>query len=240
MKTIETCCRSFLPCAAAALLSSAALFSPPSPAAGDSSKLVSLDDPSRLTLHMVDVAKANHEGRPALEVADARPEWQGDGDRVALIPDVEIGDGVIEVDVAGEPTPGAPAGARGFTGLAFRASDDGKRFEYFYFRATNGRSDDQVLRNHSVQYASFPEYPWRRMRAEWPEKYESYADVVPRQWTHLKIELKGTKARFYLNGAQQPTLVVNDLKLGESRGKLGLWIGQFTVAHYANLRITPA
>ena len=222
----------------ALLALSAAAFAP---AVGDeNAKTISLDDPSRFALRMVAVAKVAHEGRPALEVSDVAPDWPGDGDRVALIPDVEFGDGVIEVDIAGDTAPTAPEGSRGFAGLAFRAADEAKRYEYFYFRAKNGRCDDQVRRNHSVQYAAFPDHPWDRLRADSPDKYECYADVVPREWMHLKIELKGEKARFYVNGARQPTLIVNDLKLGASRGKIGLWVGPRSVAHFSNLRVTPA
>ena len=36
-----------------------------------------------------------------------------------------------------------------------------------------------------------------------------------------------------------PTLVVNDLKLGaDNKGSIGLWIGPGTEAHFSNLQIT--
>src|SRR5262245_44658429 len=121
---------------------------------------VSLDDPSRLTAHEVTLSKVNHEGRAALQVLDASPQATSDYGRIALIPDVVFADGALEVDVAAEVTPIAAPDARGFAGIAFRASDDGRQFEYFYLRATNGRADDQVRRNHALQYASFPDFPW--------------------------------------------------------------------------------
>jgi len=230
MKSIATCRIVLLSLTAAAL----------APVGGDASQSISLEDPSRFVLRMVTIAKVNHEGRRALEVADAAPDWPGDGDRVALIPDVEFADGVIDVDVAGDTAPTAPEGSRGFAGFVFRAADQAKQYEYFYFRAKNGRSEDQVRRNHAVQYAAFPDHPWNRLRAEAVDKYECYADVVPREWMHLKIEVKGETAKLYVNGARQPTLIVNDLKLGASKGKLGLWVGPRSVAHFANLRVTPA
>jgi hypothetical protein len=211
-----------------------------SPMVGDESRPISLEDPSRFVLRMVTIAKLNHAGRQALEVADAAPDWPGDGDRVALIPDFDFADGVIDVDVAGDAAPTAPEGSRGFAGVAFRAADEGKRYEYFYFRAKNGRSEDQVRRNHAVQYAAYPDHPWDRLRAAFPDKYECYADVVPREWMHFKIEVKGETAKLYVNGARQPTMIVNDLKLGASKGKLGLWVGPRSVAHFSSLRVTPA
>ena len=69
--------------------------------------------------------------------------------------------------------------------------------------------------------------------------YESYADLVPGEWTPVRIEVNGNKARLFVNGTAQPALIVNDLKLGASAsGPVGLWIGPGTVAHFANVRIT--
>jgi hypothetical protein len=45
--------------------------------------------------------------------------------------------------------------------------------------------------------------------------------------------------RLYVNGASQPTLLVNDLKLGDRSGAIALWIGLGTEAHFANLRLKP-
>ena len=95
-----------------------------------------------------------------------------------------------------------------------------------------------MQRNHSAQYISHPEYPWQRLREETPGKYETYVDLVPGEWTKVKIEVKGDKARLYVNGAEQPVLLVNDLKHGKTSGNLALWIGPGVVAHFANLRVT--
>ena len=129
--------------------------------------------------------------------------------------------------------------ARGFVGVAFRVAEDRKKFECLYLRPTNGRADDQVRRNHSAQYISFPEYPWARSRKETPEKYESYVDLEPGVWTKVRITVRGEQARLYVHGNAQPTLLVNDLKLGAAaKGAVALWIGPGTEAHFANLRIT--
>ncbi|HBY59420.1 MAG TPA: hypothetical protein DEH78_06330, partial [Solibacterales bacterium] len=148
-------------------------------------------------------------------------------------------DGTIEIEVAGDLAPGAGEAARGFVGLAFRVLSDSGRYECFYLRPTNGRANDQVRRNHSLQYVSEPEFPWHRLRKESPEKYESYADLVPGEWTRMRIEVRGSQARLYVNGAEQPSLIVNDLKLGAgAQGGIALWIGPGTLAHFANLKVT--
>ena len=59
-------------------------------------------------------------------------------------------------------------------------------------------------------------------------------------WTHLEVEVMGSKARLYVNRASQPALIVNDLKLGETRGAIALWSHTYTDGYFANLRVSPA
>src|SRR5204863_1478930 len=118
----------------------------------------------------------------------------------AVVRDVMFRDGTIEVDLAGQPAAGAGTGARGFIGMAFRLQADG-HYEYIYLRPTNGRAGDQVRRNHSTQYSSYPDFDFDRSRREAPGKYESYVDLEPGVWTKYKIEVEGRKARLYVHGA---------------------------------------
>ncbi len=202
-------------------------------------RAVSLEEVGGMTLRNVKAERAMHKGRKALRVSDDAPSSIGDGDRLVILPGTDFQDGVIELELAGEPARNAGEGARGFVGLAFRVAPEAKTFECFYLRPTNGRADDQVRRNHSTQYISYPAFPWQKLRKEFPEKYESYVDLVPAEWTKVKIEVRGGQARLYVHGAAQPALIVNDLKLGASaRGAIALWVGPGTVAHFANLRIT--
>jgi hypothetical protein len=122
--------------------------------------------------------------------------------------------------------------------MMFRVSPDAAKFECFYLRPTNGRADDQVRRNHSVQYISVPGFPWQLLREKFPEKYESYVDLQPGEWTKVKIVVKGDHAQLFVNGAAEPNLIVNDLKQPVVSGTVGLWVGPGTVAHFANLRLT--
>jgi hypothetical protein len=189
----------------------------------------------RLVGKNVSIAPTNFEGRTAVQVI-AKPEV-ADASSYALVKEVSFRDGVIEVDVAGQPAAGAFAGARGFIGIAFRVQGDG-RFEYIYLRPTNGRADDQIRRNHSTQYASHPDFDFARSRREAPEKYESYVDLQPGVWTKYKIEVEGRKARLYVHGAEQPCLIVNDLKLDPREGGVALWVGAGTEGYFSNLKVT--
>jgi 3-keto-disaccharide hydrolase len=199
---------------------------------------ISLDSPEQLKLLNVKAETVTFKGRKALRVLDAAPAGAGDEGRLVVLPKTEFQDGVIEFDLAGEPGPGAPEGARGFVGLAFRVAPDASRFECIYLRPTNGRAEDQVRRNHSVQYISIPGFPWPLLRKDFPEKYETYVDLLPGEWTKVKIEVRGDKARLYVNGVAQPTLLVNDLKQGQTKGSIALWIGTGTLAHFSNVRIS--
>jgi hypothetical protein len=189
----------------------------------------------RLIAKNVSIAQTSYKGRSAIQVI-AKPD-AANATSYALVKDVSFRDGVIEVDLAGQPAAGAPGAARGFIGIAFRLQGDG-RYEYIYLRPTNGRADDQVRRNHSTQYSSHPDFDFARSRQEAPEKYESYVDLQPAVWTKYKIEVQGRNARLYVNGAEQPCLIVSDLKLDPRDGGVALWVGPGTEGYFSNLKVT--
>ena len=199
---------------------------------------ISLDSPEQMKLLNVKTETVTFKGRKALRVLDAAATGAGDEGRLVVLTKTDFQDGVIELDLAGEPAPGAPEGARGFVGIAFRVAADASRFECISLRPTTGRAEDQVRRNHSVQYISIPGFPWPLLRKDFPEKYETYVDLLPGEWTKVKIEVRGEKARLYVNGVAQPTLLVNDLKQGQTKGSIALWIGTGTLAHFSNVRIS--
>lgn len=182
---------------------------------------------------------ATYRGRRAVHVVNidglAATGASAGAQAIAVVKTSVFKDGTIEADIVGMPREGAPSDTRGFIGIAFRVQDSGKRYECFYLRFTNGRADDQLRRNHATQYVSEPEFRWQRLRKENPGVYESYVDIEPGAWTHIKIVVAGAKAQLYVNGAEQPCLLVNDLKLGESHGRVGLWTGSDTEAYFSNL-----
>jgi hypothetical protein len=183
---------------------------------------------------------ATYRGRPSVRLLDEpslTPTQAGGGHAMALLSDSDFEDGTIEADFAAAPRAGAAESARGFAGIAFRIQPDGSHFECFYLRPTNGRAEDQLRRNHSTQYMANPDFPWERLRNENPGVYESYTDLEPGAWTSLKIVVSGTHAQLYVNGATQPCLIVNDLKLGKTHGKVALWIGPDTDAYFSSVAI---
>jgi hypothetical protein len=211
-------------------------------AAEQQSLALSLTDSIKLKARNVTVTAALFKGRDCAEVRLAGAYPGPDRDFFAYVPGLDMHDGTIEVELAGAPLPGAPGGARGFVGLAFRIDEAGGSFacEAIYIRPTNGRADDQVRRNHSTQYFSYPGYDFDRLRREAPARYESYVDVEPAQWTKIRIELSGSRAELFVHDAPQPVLIVTDLKRGpDARGTVGLYVDNGTDGHFSNLRITP-
>ena len=147
-------------------------------------------------------------------------------------------DGIIEVTVLSKLLENAPDFARGFIGVAFRIDESNSKFEGIYIRPTNGRADDQLRRNRSTQYFSYPDFKFDRLRNEFTGMYESYADMGLNEWIKIKIEVKGKKAKLYLNGNSQPVLVVNDLKHGaDGSGGIGLWVDVGTNGYFTDLQV---
>ncbi|HEX6051958.1 MAG TPA: hypothetical protein VFZ21_21965 [Gemmatimonadaceae bacterium] len=192
-------------------------------------------DPGRLTLRNVEATRGQYRGRDAIRLVPT-----GAGETIAILSDLEFRDGTIEVDVAGVPRAGADSGARGFVGIAFRVDQSGDRYAAFYLRPTNGRANDQLRRNHSTQYIVHPDHPWYRLRKEAPGVYESYVDLEPGVWTSMRVEVRQGVARLYVDGSAQPVLIVNDMKNPPASGRIALWIGAGTEAHFSRLRVTPA
>jgi hypothetical protein len=165
---------------------------------------------------------------------------QANSDIFAYVNGSSIQDGIIELDIAVKIT--TPPGVRmpGFTGLAFRARSDGSQYDMFYLRPRNAQSDDQAMRNHSIQYVAKPDYDWYPLRRQWPWVYESWADLKPETWTHVRIEVHGRTAQLYLNGSDSASLVVNGLKGENLQGGVALWGYPGEESYFSNLRITSS
>jgi hypothetical protein len=151
---------------------------------------------------------------------------------------INFKNGTIEVKVLSRLLKNAPDFARGFIGVAFRINDSSTKYESIYIRPTNARADDQVRRNHSIQYYSYPDYKFDRLRKESPERYESYSDIEMNKWITLRIEVQDAQAKLFINKNQQPSLVVNDLKHGaNASGAIALWVEIGTEGFFADLKI---
>ena len=194
-----------------------------------------LSDGSDLLVTGGKAEAVEYQGRKAVRLTT-----QADEGVFAFLKGLQLQDGTIEADIALKID--APPGGRmpGFVGIAFRAKTDASRYDMFYLRPGNSHSEDQAMRNHSVQYVAEPGFGWHKLRREWPSIYESHAELQPETWTAVKIEIHGRNARLYINGSQTPSLVVHDLKGEDLQGSVALWGYPAEEAYFSNLRVIPA
>lgn len=185
------------------------------------------------------VTQTKFQGKDAIKVVMDTSIKTFDEPTFAKLTDTNFHDGTIEVNVFSKFLPGAPDWARGFIGIAFRINNDNSKFECIYIRPDNGRVNDQVRRNHSTQYFSYPNHRFDDFRKTDPGKYESYADMGMNEWIKMKIVVKGDHAQLFINDSKQPCLIVNDLKYGaDMSGAIGLWVGNWTEGYFSNLKIS--
>ena len=194
-----------------------------------------LRDTNNLAVVNVKAEAVEYQGRKCVLVTN---DTQKDG--FALLQGTEnFQDGAIEADVALRISVPPPAFRMpGFVGIGFRARPDASKYELFYWRPGNSVSDDQSMRNHSVQYISVPDFDWYALRYGWPWIYEAYAPLKLETWTKVRIEVSGRTAKLYLNGSRSPSLVVSPLLGPDLQGGVALWGYQNEDAYFSNVRIT--
>jgi hypothetical protein len=159
---------------------------------------------------------------------------EGPGMGVVWLDGYDFANGVIEVDLLGRSQPVQGS----FVGVAFRVVD-AKTFDAVYFRPFNFRADDSTRHSHAVQYVSQPAWPWENLRSEHPGEYEKAIVPAPDgdEWFHARIVVARPKVSVFVNGATQPSIVVNELS-DRTHGSLGLWVGEGAGGNFANLRVT--
>ncbi len=139
-----------------------------------------------------------HLGRPSLDLTEGFAYLRG----------VELGDGVIDADLATDDK-------RPFLGLAFHVQS-AEDFEVVYLR-NGGSGTDQAL-----QYT--PNFKgaiaWQLYAGAGAT---ASADFPSDRWFHLRIVIAGRRATVYVGDMDKPALVVPELKLGDAAGSIGFW-----------------
>jgi hypothetical protein len=195
-------------------------------------------DKNKLEAVNVSMSIENFMGKEVVKVIKDSTVREVDEPTFIRIKAVDFKNGTIEVKVLSRLLKNAPDFARGFIGIAFRINETNTKYESIYIRPINARVDDQVRRNHSIQYYAYPDYKFDRLRKESPERYESYADMEMNKWITMRIEVKDTQTKLFINDNQQPSLMVNDLKHGaNASGAIGLWVDIGTEGYFTDLKI---
>lgn len=182
-----------------------------------------LTETGSLTANTEKLSVIEYKGKNALRIGE------DEGERVAWFTGFDFENGIIELDIAAIPS---------YTGLIFRARTS-HIYEGIYFRPQNSWNPNPVRQGHTVQYISSPMHTWYYLREKHPEKYESYAELQPEGWFHVKVVVNGTRAEVYVNDDTEPCMVVDDLKHGITRGSVGIWAGNMSEGTFANLKVTP-
>jgi hypothetical protein len=194
----------------------------------DAFDLSSIGKDSRWKVVGRTVSAVDIKGKHAIRISE------GDGMGVVWLDGYDFANGVIEVDLLGRSQPVQGS----FVGVAFRVVD-AQTHDAVYFRPFNFRAADSTRHSHAVEYVSHPGWTWQRLRSEHPGEYEQ--PVVPApdgdEWFHARIVVARPKVSVFVNGATQPSLVVNELS-DRTHGSIGLWVGEGSGGNFANLRVT--
>lgn len=152
---------------------------------------------------------------------------------------LDFENGIIEVKVLAQiQNPSPFEASRGFIGLVYRINEENSEFESIYLRPKNGRADNQIQRNHTIQYFSYPDFKFEKLRRpEYFGKYETYADIDMNEWITMKLEIKDKKAVLYLNNQKYPSFLVDKMFGDCKSGSVGLRVDIGTVGYFKDLKI---
>lgn len=147
--------------------------------------------------------------------------------------------GTIEVMMYSQLQKPAPySGIAGFIGMFFRVGKNDSSFEAIYVRPKVGRVNNQLFRNHAVQYISYPHYKFDTLRKIAPFRYEGSAPVALNEWIKMRIEVNGETAEMFINNVKYSTFVVDKLLGANKKGGIGLYVDIGTIGYFKNLKVT--
>jgi len=153
-----------------------------------------------------------------------------DNDGLGILEDIEFDTGTIEIDLLGENNPG-----KSFIGIAFNIQND-DTFEAVYFRPFNFVAEEQIRKDHMVQYIYHPEFTWRKLREERTSEFENEISGPPDpdDWFKAIIKITDHKVEVYVNESSEPVLSVDRLTSAKSN-KIGIWTGYGSSGRFRNL-----
>jgi hypothetical protein len=162
-----------------------------------------------------------------------------DGPTYVKMSNINMENGAVEVKVLSRIMDKSPfPAARGFIGVAYRVDSLDKKFEAIYLRPSNGRAEDQLRRNHTVQYFSYPGNTFSKLRKDANGVYETYADIGLNEWIDIRIEFINKKATLFINNQQSPSFIVSEMLGSSKSGTIAMWVEVGTVGYFKDLKIT--
>ncbi len=154
------------------------------------------------------------------------------GDGLAILKNKRFDEGIIEIELKGENLPG-----RSFIGLAFNIQND-STYEAIYFRPFNFQADEQIKREHSVQYISHPKNTWRYLRTNFEGQYEAEytRKPSPDEWFSISISIDSENVTVYDEESNTELLRVVRLEKQMS-DRIGLWTGNNSKGEFRKLMV---
>jgi hypothetical protein len=151
-------------------------------------------------------------------------------DGLGILADIEFTKGTIEIELLGENNPG-----KSFIGIAFNIQDD-KTYEAIYLRPFNFVAEEQIRKEHMVQYIFHPEFTWRKLREERTGEFENEISSPPNpdKWFKVRIIIAAEKVEVYVNDIPEAVLTIDRLTSIKSK-RIGLWTGYGSSGRYRNL-----
>ena len=139
----------------------------------------------------------------------------------AMLKDANFTDGVVEVDIAMDES-------RAFPGILFHVQSP-RECENIYVRPH--RSGEPVAVQYTPMFNGMD--AWQLYHGA---GYGAQADIPLNRWVPVRLEVKGTQARLFIDNAPAPAIVVDELKHGAIGGSLGLFESAGANVHFANFR----
>lgn len=133
----------------------------------------------------------------------------------AALKAVAMQDGILQVDfTAAKP--------RSFAGLVFRARDE-ENYEAVYARLYKSKMPDALQYN--------PEF---NGESNWQlyGEHQSFATFNQNEWNTLRIEVRGSELKVYLNDFSKPILTLDNLRHDAGPGFIGFY--SFLGAYFSN------
>ena len=147
--------------------------------------------------------------------------------------------GTIEVKMYSQiQNPSPYNAAAGFIGVYFRIAENDSAFESIYLRPKVGRAGNQLFRNHTVQYFSYPHAKFDTLRKIAPFKYEGSAPVALNEWITMRIEVNGGQAEMFINNMKYSSFIVDKMLGNVKKGAVGLYVDIGTIGYFKDLKIT--
>ncbi len=140
---------------------------------------------------------------------------------MGLLPNLKFKNGVIEVDMF-------VTGQRSYPGVNFRIQSRGN-YEHFYIRPHRAG-----LYPDALQYT-----PCTNRIDSWQlfsgDGYTAFSEIPKGEWFHVKIDVKGSRARVFINEEVNPSLEIPNLYHGDSEGMISINCPLNNSAFFSNL-----